>query len=594
MEKYFNKIKIINSLLVVVLLFGMFPVVSVSARTSEDVGKEIEEKEQELQEINKQLESAQESLDKTQSKKNSAVGIIAGLEAEISLLEENIAFNEIKIRVLEESKNIKELEKEQREVVQSKQIEESYISWKSEDDKFVSMMLNSENPVKTATYYDLIAMNGQAGIEELAKELKSIEDDYASFSEEYDDLQSQFAMFEEQIIQKRAEIDKINQAIASESKKLSSTKQQANKTKAQIDQLYDEQKAIQEYEAWLLEQGGDNDDGGGDENIVAGEYYFSGRGRDAVQGHGVGLSQNGALGAALAGWSYKQIIEFYYQGAKIVKYTSRDTLPVKNYGEMNIETYVAGIGEVPSYGCEDLGVNFGDKGYWGCWPKEAIKAQIVAARSYAISYTSGGYPICTTASCQVYIGGTAKQALAEETKHEVPMVNNVPIKAFYSANNNQGKGTADNDTVWSNKHGYGTPYSYLRSVNDHSFYYPAPYSGCGGGDCSTWSYKTNSYEMSDIEGMLRWAGSSSSNNAISSGNKAFVNEILGNVGELSALNFVRDPSGRVKRVVFAGTNGSDEMAGWLFKSIWNIWVSEVRPSGQVDYIYSLSFYLLKG
>ena len=36
-------------------------------------------------------------------------------------------------------------------------------------------------------------------------------------------------------------------------------------------------------------------------------------------GHGVGMSQYGALGMAKEGYNYKQILEYYYSGAEIKK-----------------------------------------------------------------------------------------------------------------------------------------------------------------------------------------------------------------------------------------------------------------------------------
>lgn len=42
-------------------------------------------------------------------------------------------------------------------------------------------------------------------------------------------------------------------------------------------------------------------------------YYFAGMG----YGHGVGMSQSGAKGMAQAGFTYKQIVEYYYTGCKI-------------------------------------------------------------------------------------------------------------------------------------------------------------------------------------------------------------------------------------------------------------------------------------
>lgn len=49
-----------------------------------------------------------------------------------------------------------------------------------------------------------------------------------------------------------------------------------------------------------------------------GSYRFTGRG----MGHGVGLCQWGALGLAEAGWSYEDILRFYYKGVEITRLSS--------------------------------------------------------------------------------------------------------------------------------------------------------------------------------------------------------------------------------------------------------------------------------
>ena len=45
--------------------------------------------------------------------------------------------------------------------------------------------------------------------------------------------------------------------------------------------------------------------------------YFHGRG----WGHGVGLCQWGSLGQALLGRTYEQILEFYYPGSQLARYS---------------------------------------------------------------------------------------------------------------------------------------------------------------------------------------------------------------------------------------------------------------------------------
>jgi len=107
----------------------------------------------------------------------------------------------------------------------------------------------------------------------------------------------------------------------------------------------------------------------------------------------VGLNQFGAYGRAKNGQNFKQILEAYYNN---IRYECRNfpnnKIKVQGYGEINIKDYLKGLGEMP--------LSWGNSGGY-----EAFKAQVVAASSYAYSYTNGGErEICTNESCQVYLG----------------------------------------------------------------------------------------------------------------------------------------------------------------------------------------------
>jgi len=101
--------------------------------------------------------------------------------------------------------------------------------------------------------------------------------------------------------------------------------------------------------------------------------------------HYNGMSQYGAKGRADAGKDYKSIIKFYY-GEDVQK---KDGFPskicVEGYGEMSYQKYLYGIAEMPS-----------------SWDEDALKAQAIAARSYAYRRVKNGGCICTTQSCQVF------------------------------------------------------------------------------------------------------------------------------------------------------------------------------------------------
>jgi stage II sporulation protein D len=72
---------------------------------------------------------------------------------------------------------------------------------------------------------------------------------------------------------------------------------------------------------------------------------------------------------------------------------------------------------------------------------EALKAQAVAARTYALAnlgdYASKGYDVCATAACQVYRGQSSEQPLTdravEETRGVVATWHGRPIRAYYTS-----------------------------------------------------------------------------------------------------------------------------------------------------------------
>jgi peptidoglycan hydrolase CwlO-like protein len=106
--------------------------------------------------------------------------------------------------------------------------------------------------------------------------------------------------------------------------------------------------------------------------------------------HRKGMSQYGAKGRANLGQNYHDILKAYY-GCDVVSQDSGGNISVSGYGGMDFENkYLMGIAEMPAD-----------------FPGEALKAQAVAARSYAWSYKSSGGTICTSQSCQVYNEGKA-------------------------------------------------------------------------------------------------------------------------------------------------------------------------------------------
>ena len=101
--------------------------------------------------------------------------------------------------------------------------------------------------------------------------------------------------------------------------------------------------------------------------------------------HRKGMSQYGARGRAQNGQNYKDILKAYY-GKEPVNKDTGGTINVAGVGNVDFENYyLMGIAEVPS-----------------TWHPDVLKAQAVAARTYAYRYKVEGKQICTTETCQVF------------------------------------------------------------------------------------------------------------------------------------------------------------------------------------------------
>ncbi|MBW3620547.1 MAG: SpoIID/LytB domain-containing protein [Actinobacteria bacterium] len=127
--------------------------------------------------------------------------------------------------------------------------------------------------------------------------------------------------------------------------------------------------------------------------------------------------------------------------------------------ELSIEGYLEGLAEVPAR-----------------WPEEALKAQAVAARTYAWNSielgTFGrrglGYDICATVACQVFHGrdvvegpfGERWAAAVAETAGEVLLYEGEPILTRYSSSS--GGRTQSNEEVFPRE----GPRPYLKGVDD--------------------------------------------------------------------------------------------------------------------------------
>ena len=155
---------------------------------------------------------------------------------------------------------------------------------------------------------------------------------------------------------------------------------------------------------------------------------------DLGKGTGLGLAPGqGVAGEKPTTWSK----DFLYYGSFRFERINGGSLTVVNI--LGLEDYVKGV--VP-YEMSDS------------WPLEALKAQAVAARSYAVSlgtkHSSYHFDICDSIHCQAYHGreraGSNSDAAVDQTAGQFALYNGkVAQTSYYSSN---GGASESSSTVW--------------------------------------------------------------------------------------------------------------------------------------------------
>ncbi len=212
--------------------------------------------------------------------------------------------------------------------------------------------------------------------------------------------------------------------------------------------------------------------------------------------------------------------------------------------ELSLERYLRGVvpAEMPS-----------------TWPTEALKAQSIAARSYAARRLRPGvsyYDVLDDSSSQVYLGLEGEKAATTAT---IRATAGVVLKSgsafantlFHSAG---GGATEHNENVYVNAAGtkVASPVSYLRGSRDRrpdgtAYDSSSPY--------ATW--KTSAYTRAQLS---TWFGRDSRTR----------------VGTLTALDLRdRGVSGRLISVTLIGSAGTKKVSGEVFRSVFNA----NRPTG---------------
>lgn len=288
--------------------------------------------------------------------------------------------------------------------------------------------------------------------------------------------------------------------------------------------------------------------------------------------HRTGMSQYGAYGRSKLGQNAETILSAYYQGSSLNKgYSSPATIGVTGYGRISFEdNYLLGIYEVPE--------KWGDSGGF-----EALKAQAVATRTYALAVTNNGEgTICATESCQVYKPQLKSGKWVEAvraTRGWVLTKDGALAKTYYSASTG---GFTISQWGWSGiKDASGDwPSTSYEIAGGSPWFYKGWYKSRGGSTCGKTNPWLTSEEMADILNAWKvlyqgggdvsrvspidtscWGGNPYSKGELSS---------IGGFSSVSGVSVVYSNSGSTQTISLSTNKGNITILGEEFKKAFNL------------------------
>ncbi|SMC59944.1 SpoIID/LytB domain-containing protein [Sporomusa malonica] len=182
------------------------------------------------------------------------------------------------------------------------------------------------------------------------------------------------------------------------------------------------------------------------------------------------------------------------------------------------------------------------------WALEAVKAQAVAARTYALAnynkHKADGFDVCATTDCQVYGGRESEAPRALEavdaTRGLVLTYNNKLITAYFHSSS--GGYTENSENVWSSSQ------PYLRGVADYD--------------------QNNQYFKWEKKLTIAEVNQAISKAGYNIGSLQAIE--LSPLGPPPVVSVDRGVSGRVKNVRLIGTSGSVQVSGEKLRRMWDL------------------------
>jgi len=423
-----------------ILIISFFGIYSFSlfnhpvySNTVEELEEQIAEKEKEIKEKESVLESVEARIAEISNSNYSVSQKINLLTAEITSLEESIEETEREI-----DEKVKGIEEKQGQLAQTKELidEVSGDLYMQSRYKLANFFLNKDN---WSNIVETLFIK-QSTISMLRREAEKIGGEFSSLAESKAELDKE----KEDLDKERAGLDEAYKLLADERAKLQAELSREVVAKSGLSaEITDLSKKVSQLQSALIaarsagfiSTGGYIADGELGTAISQAPAGYFGVFSIGAYTHRNGMSQWGAKSRAeQGGQSYSQILSFYYPESVLspgtigeIKVQFCDDRPNYCYsceGE-RIETYsfetdyLYRLGEMPEY-----------------FPNEALKAQAVSARTYALNATNYGKNAIRGDQCGQVIAdlktGTWKDAV-DATRGQVMEIDGNVFSSQYAA-----------------------------------------------------------------------------------------------------------------------------------------------------------------
>ena len=393
--KNFAKIILISSTVIIISIFlGSIvskPISLTFAESLEEIQNQIKEAESELSKIKTKAANIQNTLNNLSGKLNVTKGQINSLQSDIDDISSDITN-------LNRKMDLKKLELDQNTKIRNQTLRNLYITNRK---SLLELLLEPNilaNTSQAAAYHFTFINNSENLIGNINRDIKKYESD----KNELEEIKEQVEKQKDDLL---ALASKLSSQVSSTKNALSATDQEKAAIQKKLSELSAKQQELLAEKTETFSTSVGDVPLKGDPNSRA-DYNPGFKKAFAAFSFGAphrkGMSQYGAKGRAESGQDYKEILRSYYGDVEIKEVDLPKNIRTTS-GTMELDgRYLKGLAEMPS-----------------SWPSDALKAQAIAARTYAMSYvgwrtnnTNPGGRICTTESCQVWSSSKASSSSA--------------------------------------------------------------------------------------------------------------------------------------------------------------------------------------